>query len=130
MALSGMLCVLTASTLFYTGIWHDLSVSLDMTPWREGQDAALAEALVNGTPPEEVPLRCPFYKGEPPEAQCRACGTVVSRSGLHEVRVRQARTGAGWERRVSMRFLCSRAYVPLLENDRLPGAAGDGIIHR
>jgi hypothetical protein len=84
-ALSVSLCVLTASVLFYTGIWFDLSVSLDMTPWREGQDAQLADALVNGTPAQEVPLRCPFYKGEEPEAQCRVCGTVVSRSGLHEV---------------------------------------------
>jgi hypothetical protein len=86
-ALSVSLCVLTASGLFYTGIWYDLSVSLDMTPWREGQDAQLADALVNGTPAQEVPLRCPFYKGEEPEAQCRVCGTVVSRSGLHEVRM-------------------------------------------
>ena len=84
-AQSVSLCAISAALLFYTGIWHDLSVSLDMTPWREGQDALLAEALVSGTALEEVPLRCPFYKGELPETQCRACGTVVSRSGVHEV---------------------------------------------
>jgi hypothetical protein len=84
-ALSVSLCSLTAALLFYTGIWHDLSVSLDMTPWREKQDALLAEAVASGTALEEVPLRCPFYKVENPETQCRACGTVVSRSGVHEV---------------------------------------------
>ena len=84
-AQSVSLCTLSAALLFYTGIWHDLSVSLDMTPWREKQDALLAEAVASGTALEEVPLRCPFYKGENPETQCRACGTVVSRSGVHEV---------------------------------------------
>ena len=85
-AQSCCLCVLTSAFLFYTGVWYDLSVSLDMTPWRDDQDAALAAALAAGTPPQGVDLRCPFYKGEALDTQCVACGTVVSRSGLHKVR--------------------------------------------
>ena len=67
------------------GLWWDLSVNFDCAPWRVGQEDALA-AAAKGRDPQTVPLECPFYASEPAETQCPACGTVVSRSGLHEAR--------------------------------------------
>ena len=69
----------------------DLSVNFDCAPWRAAQEDALAAQCNAGRDPQNMPLTCPFYPGEHAEAQCIACGTLVSRSGLHEARGRAAR---------------------------------------
>lgn len=67
------------------GAWWDLSVNFDCAPWRVAQEEALAQAA-KGVDPQTVPLSCPFYASEPADTQCIACGTVVSRSGMHQAR--------------------------------------------
>lgn len=82
-ALSSVCCTLAGCLLFATNIWWDLSINFDVAPWRAGQDGALT---VTPGGADSTPLECPFYRSENPEAQCCACGTLVSRSGLHEAR--------------------------------------------
>ena len=88
--------------LFATSLWWDHSISLDVAPWRAGQEEALARAVKKGVgvsgvegscEKEEAPLRCPFYPGEPTVTQCCACGTVVSQLGMHEARGEGGREG-------------------------------------
>lgn len=92
--------------LFATSLWWDHSISLDVAPWRAGQEEALARAVKKGLAvvegsgeeccgKEESPLNCPFYPWESTVTQCCACGTVVSQRGMHEAR------GEGGARRVA-----------------------------
>jgi hypothetical protein len=90
------------------GLVWDLSVNFDCAPWRAAQEDALAAGLASGGDagcgdPQAVPLTCPFYAAEPAEAQCPACGTVVSRSGLHEARA----APRAWRRRAPFSSLCA-----------------------
>ena len=91
-SLVGLLCCAAGALLLYCGLWYDLSVNFDCAPWRAAQEEALACAAA-GTDPQSVPLTCPFYASEPADSQCPACGTVVSRSGLHQAR-RYSQTAA------------------------------------
>lgn len=92
MSLVGVLTLFSGATLVAFGLVWDLSVNFDCAPWRAAQEEALAAAAAAGKggvdPQRAAALQCPFYALEPPEAQCPACGTVVSRSGLHEARQR------------------------------------------
>ena len=83
--LVGILTVATGGVLTAFGAYHDLSVNFDCAPWRVAQEDALAAAATCGDPGAAPPLQCPFHRAEPAEAQCPACGTVVSLAGLHEV---------------------------------------------
>ena len=84
-SLVGLLVFATAVVMTLCGLVWDLSINFDCAPWRVAQEEALA-AAAKGTDPQSVPLTCPFYASEPADTQCIACGTVVSRSGLHEAR--------------------------------------------
>jgi hypothetical protein len=81
-----MLCCAAATLMIAFGLVWDLSVNFDCAPWRAAQEDALAAAGAGEDPQAAAPLQCPFYAAEPAEAQCPACGVVVSRSGMHEVR--------------------------------------------
>ena len=87
-SLVGLLVLATGVVMTLCGLVWDLSVNFDCAPWRVAQEEALA-AAAKGTDPQSVPLTCPFYASEPADTQCIACGTVVSRSGLHEARRRR-----------------------------------------
>ena len=84
-SLVGLLVFATGVVMTLCGLVWDLSINFDCAPWRVAQEEALA-AAAKGTDPQTVPLTCPFYASEPADTQCIACGTVVSRSGLHEAR--------------------------------------------
>ena len=92
-SLVGFLTSACGAILVACGVWWDLSVNFDCAPWRVAHEEALA-AAAKGTDPQSVPLTCPFYASEPAETQCGACGTVVSRSGLHEARASGKREAA------------------------------------
>ena len=88
------------ASLFATAVWWDLSISLDVAPWRQGQECALAGAVKAGGCCEEQKeaaaltgkeapvsaLTCPFIPGEEATEQCAACGAIVSKQALHDVR--------------------------------------------
>ena len=84
-SLVGLLVFATGVVMTLCGLVWDLSINFDCAPWRVALEEALA-AAAKGTDPQTVPLTCPFYASEPADTQCIACGTVVSRSGLHEAR--------------------------------------------
>ena len=95
------------------GLVWDLSINFDCAPWRVAQEEALA-AVAKGTDPQSVPLTCPFYASEPADTQCIACGTVVSRSGLHEARCCGAASRLGHTAALTLRAPChvTRAAAP------------------
>jgi hypothetical protein len=125
------------AALFATSVWWDFGVSLDLAPWRVGQECALAGAVVRGcsVAPADAAVRaegdcaadrvgcssvhfspaltCPFYPEEPATQQCIACGTVVSKLGMHFEARRES--GAVFPRPVDQSVLL-RPLMPASQN--------------
>jgi hypothetical protein len=121
-SLVGVLGVASGALMIAYGLLWDLSINFDCAPWRAAQEDALAAAYAGGCggdPQAGLELTCPFYNNEPAEAQCPACGTVVSRSGLHE-----ARAGAAAQQRRA----CAALPRPLTARAARRGAAQEKVL--